>query len=390
MLPNPYTPGQVPRVFAGRAAEKDRIRGYLSRVATYGELGGPLLVFHAPRGVGKTSLLREGQRDGEEHGFVTAWVSCTRRQRFLPELVDRVGRSLELAEVIPSRQQGRWRAHLERVSVQLGPPGATVTAQLATTRETQDDAPPAPIAAVEDLLHDAAGRIRDRGGAGLVVFLDELHAPVQADLATFLNALQNLDGHRADNPLAVIAAGLPSTPEELTKAATFGERSAFVALSLLDGPASRQALTEPARLLGVSWDADAVTAVEQHARGYPYFLQLLAHAAWQVAAPDSGGRVTAADVASGLPAARDQLGAMYRARWRAASPLERELMSAMAASEEDAVTRAEIATRMGRDTRAISVPRERLLDKGVIEAAGHGRLRFTLPGFADYIRGLDA
>jgi predicted transcriptional regulator len=81
---------------------------------------------------------------------------------------------------------------------------------------------------------------------------------------------------------------------------------------------------------------------------------------------------------------------MYRARWRAASPLERELMSAMAAGGEEAVTRAEVAARMGRDTRAISVPRERLLDKGVIEAAGHGRLRFTLPGFADYIRGLDA
>ena len=41
---------------------------------------------------------------------------------------------------------------------------------------------------------------------------------------------------------------------------------------------------------------------------------------------------------------------------------------------------------MGRDTRAISVPRDRLLDKGIIEAAGHGRLRFTLPGFADYVR----
>jgi hypothetical protein len=62
----------------------------------------------------------------------------------------------------------------------------------------------------------------------------------------------------------------------------------------------------------------------------------------------------------------------------------------MAAGGEEAVTRAEVAARMGRDTRAISVPRERLLDKGVIEAAGHGRLRFTLPGFADYIRGLDA
>ena len=36
MLPNPYTPGQLPRVLAGREAEKERIRGYLSRVAAFG------------------------------------------------------------------------------------------------------------------------------------------------------------------------------------------------------------------------------------------------------------------------------------------------------------------------------------------------------------------
>jgi hypothetical protein len=32
------------------------------------------------------------------------------------------------------------------------------------------------------------------------------------------------------------------------------------------------------------------------------------------------------------------------------------------------------------------MPRDRLLDKGIIEPAGHGRLRFTLPGFTDYVR----
>lgn len=54
MLPNPYTPGELPQVLAGREREKDRIRSYLSRIATYGEIGGPLLVFQGPRGVGKT------------------------------------------------------------------------------------------------------------------------------------------------------------------------------------------------------------------------------------------------------------------------------------------------------------------------------------------------
>jgi hypothetical protein len=392
VLTNPYTPGQVPRILAGRSPELSLIRDRLARVESYGELSGPLLVFHAPRGVGKTSLLREGQREAEEHGFVTAWVACARRQPLLPELVDRVGHALEVAEVVTGRSAGTWRAQLQKLSVQVGPPGVHVGAELARVTDTTQA--PAPVAAIEDLLHEAASKVRRRGGSGLALFVDELHAAMRPDAAVLLNALQNLDGRREDNPLTVIGAGLPSTPEELTKAATFGERTAFVGLRVLDDRGSEQALVEPARELGVSWSDGAVAAVERSARGYPYFLQLLAHASWQAARPEEGGRITAAHVRKGLPAADEQLEAMYRARWRAATSLEQDFMAAMAAEagattepgEEPAVARGAVATRMGRTSRAVSMPRDRLLDKGIVEAAGHGLLRFTLPGFTDYVR----
>ena len=115
MLPNPYAPGELPRVLAGREQQQDRIRGYLSRIGTYGEMGGPLLVFLGPRGVGKTSLLREAQRDAEEHGFITAWVACRRNAPFLPDLVSRVGkadRDPRTSSPEPRRAPGSfaWRA----------------------------------------------------------------------------------------------------------------------------------------------------------------------------------------------------------------------------------------------------------------------------------------
>jgi hypothetical protein len=37
-------------------------------------------------------------------------------------------------------------------------------------------------------------------------------------------------------------------------------------------------------------------------------------------------------------------------------------------------------------TTDLSVPRARLIDKGLIDAAGRGSLTFTIPGFAAYIR----
>lgn len=389
MLPDPYTPGQVPRVLAGRVAELTRIRDRLSRVATFGELGGPLLVFHAPRGLGKTSLLRTAQRQAAEVGFVSAWVACSRERPFLPELVRAVERSLQRAEVVPPAEAGRWRARLERISLELGVPGAKVRADVARRADPDTGAGTAPIAALEDLLHEAATAVRRRGGAGLVVFLDELHAASADDMATLLNALQNLDGEREDNPLVVIAAGLPVTPEALTRAATFGERSSFVALDVLDDADARTAVAAPARALEVRWAEDALDRVVTEARGHPYVLQLVGSGTWASARPEAGATISLADVIAGIPASTEQLRAMYGARWGSATPGERAFLGAMArvARREGRanVTRAAIAAELGVDTRTVSVPRERLIEKGIIEPVGHGLVRFALAGFGDWL-----
>jgi len=384
-LPNPYTPGQVPRILAGRRVELGRIRDQVSRVATYGELGGPLLVFHAPRGLGKTSLLRAAQRETAALGFVSVWVSCVRGTPVLPELVAGVARSLERADVVPrGGPSARWRTHLDRIGVELGVPGLKVSADVRS--EPDPAAPTAPVAALEDLLHESARMVRDRGGAGLLVLVDELHAAAREELSLLLNALQNLDGAREENPLAVVAAGLPVTPEAITRAATFGERSSFVALDLLADADARAAVTGPADELGVTWTGPALDAVVAESGGYPYFLQLLGSASWAAAAPAAGDRIGMAAVRAGIPAATGQVTAMYRARWGSATPTEQSFLTAMAAAGDGNVSRAQIAANLGQDSRAISVPRERLIDKGVIEPVGHGLVRFTLPGFAAYVR----
>jgi hypothetical protein len=388
-LTNPYTPGQVPRIFAGRVAELGRIRDQLSRVATFGELGGPLLVFHAPRGLGKTSLLRTAQRQAAELGFVSVWVACSRDRPFLPELVRGVERALHRAELRLDADEGRrWQARLERVSVELGVPGLKVRGDIHTGAEPRQGSstPAAPIGALEDLLHDAASLVRGRGGAGLLVFIDELHAASADDLSILLNALQNLDGEREENPLAVVTAGLPVTPEAITRAATFGERSTFVPLDLLSDADARSLLTAPAAALEVTWTPEALDLVTGECRGHPYLLQLLGSTSWTAAQPVAAGRVDGDHVRAGIPAAKDQLDAMYRARWGSATPAEKAFVRAMAQVGTDNVSRAQIATNLGQDTHAISVPRERLIEKGVIEPVGHGLVRFTLPGFAEYVR----
>lgn len=385
--PDPYTPGQVPRVLAGRSVELGRIRDRLARVASFGELAGPLLVFHAPRGLGKTSLLRASERDAATLGFASAWLACSRERPFLPELTRSVARALEAVDLDVDARR-RWRDRLRGVSVELGVLGVTVGGEVSDEPDEPSVAE-APIGAVEDLLRGAADAVRHRGGAGLVVYVDELHAASGDDLSILLNAVQNLDGAPGDVPLTVVTAGLPVTPEAITRAATFGERSAFVPLDVLSDDDARHLLVDPAAALGVTWQPDALDAVLDRFGGHPYLLQLAGSSTWQALRPTDGGVIDPAAVAAGLPAAQAQLLAMHAARWGAATQLERSFIAAMAAAGAEVgsvnVTRARIAALMGVDSRAISVPRERLIDKGVIEPVGHGLVRFTMPGFAEWV-----
>lgn len=380
---NPFTPGQSPRFLAGRTAERRRIQDRLARVATYGELAGPLLVFHAPRGLGKTSLLRAAEAEAAALGFVSVWVACAREQRLLPELAERIRGTLARHDALGDAGRA---TRLERLTIELGVPGAKVQAALGR----RDAAAAAtPILALEELMSEAANLVRGQGGAGLLVFIDELHAADSGELAVLLNAWQNLDGAADAVPLSIITAGLPVTPEAITRAATFGERSAFVPLDVLADADARAALVRTAEAEGVTWAEDALTLVTDEARGHPYLLQLLGNTTWDAADPDTGAVISTDDVRRGVPLARTQLAAMHRARWGAATPTEQAFLVAMAAAGEGNVTRAEIAAGMGRDSRAISDPRERLIEKGVIEPVGHGLVRFTLPGFGAFVRGLD-
>ena len=69
-----------------------------------------------------------------------------------------------------------------------------------------------------------------------------------------------------------------------------------------------------------------------------------------------------------------------------ATAAEQKLVIAMALLGDGDVKRKEVAAAMGVTSTAISMARQSLMDKGLIEATTHGRMRFTAPGLAEYIR----
>lgn len=83
---------------------------------------------------------------------------------------------------------------------------------------------------------------------------------------------------------------------------------------------------------------------------------------------------------------------LYRTRWAKATPKEREILAAMAGSGQRLVARKDIAmalsaetTALSSATRQLSMPRQSLLDKGIVDAPEHGKLAFTVPGFGEYV-----
>lgn len=397
MIDNPYTPGGRPRVFVGRDRERSLLRDRLARVVAYGEMMGPLTVVTGPRGVGKTSLMREVQAQAQESGFVVAWVSGVKQQPFLADVVDRVTRALERA----GRLEKPARNRVQEVGLEVGIGLAKVSATLV--RPEDAPASPALVGPLEDFFHTTSNLVREAGGAGLLVIIDELHAPLlprserdatahpraTLDAAVLLNAVQNMEADRESYPLGLVGAGLPETKAYLTRAATFGERTHELVLSGLDKVAARALLSEPARQLGVGWEPTALAAAASAGGGYPQSLQTIGGATWDAAQPEAGATITLRDLGAGRAASDAGLASVFRARWEVATGLERAFLKAMARHGDAEIERRTVAAALGVETDALGMTRRSLISKGVVEAPGHGVLRFTIPGFAAYVRALD-
>ncbi|GGF54571.1 hypothetical protein GCM10011519_30600 [Marmoricola endophyticus] len=386
MLSSPYSPGAAPTFLSGRREQLDSAQAELGLVATYARFVGRIRVEVGQRGVGKTSLLRAVRAQAEEAGFVTAWVTARADERLVGALVHALGEGLATIGVDVGRHRG-LRERVRRLTVELGAGPAKAGVELDVSAE--QGTAPASSAAFGGFVSEAALAARERGSAGLCLLVDEIQAARVPDLRTLAYAWQELQTAVPEPPAVLFAAGLPDSPDVLTRAVTFSERFGFRPLDRLDPDDARRALLAPADSVGVGWDERLLAEVLRRAEGYPYFLQLWGDAVWRASVPEAGGVLDESALAVAETGVRAEQQTMFRARWAKATPAEQRVLAAIAALEEDdgaGVRRSAVAERLGVGSNDLSEPRRRLLDKGLIEAPGRGRLAFTTPGFAAFVR----
>ncbi len=231
-----------------------------------------------------------------------------------------------------------------------------------------------------ELLRALGEWLRTENRAALIT-IDELDAAVTPDLHGINKALHLLGQEDLPVPIHVVAAGQSHLPTVLAKANPYAERLyRVVPLGPLSRGAALTALTEPARHVGVQWEEGAAEDVVEATWAVPYFLQAVGRYAFELR---RAGTIRRVDAHAAVGLAFEEAESIFRVRWDGLTEAQRGLVVALSKRGGEA-SLAELAADRGRTTAQLSRPRSQLIARGVVEASSSGRLRMTLPGFAEF------
>ena len=187
-------------------------------------------------------------------------------------------------------------------------------------------------------------------------------------------------------PVALVGAGLPSLPTQLREAKPYAERLfSYHQLGRLAEPAARKALVLPAEREGVTYEPEAVTLILERSDGYPYFIQDYGRVVWSEA---GSSPITLADVEEAASIVQEDLDQeFFDNRVEEATAGERRYMAAMAKLGDGPQKTSDVSDALGFKSQSSgSRVRLDLIKKGLIYSPGHGRVDFTVPHFADFMR----
>lgn len=352
MLDNPFRPGfgSWPPSFVGRESDELQFREGLAN--------GPGSRYHrslltGPRGVGKTVLLAAFRDIAEPQGYVSVAVDAN------DGMLRRICRDLRIIEAAFD-DNPKWKATKVRAGLSFGHVDFSRHADGAVV---DDD----PMSALKPLLERVTTIVLERGGAGLLLTVDELHAAKLVELERLGNDLQHVP------EVVFAAAALPTVDDQIfaTAGATFFSRLARFNLEPLTVAESLAAIQPPIDDAGIRYDKQAMKTTVAKTKGYPYLLQLLGYEIWRRLTP--GDVIDAEVLDAALEEAQTQsIFDVLGPTWRQLSPSSKRVLGAIASRSPGAVAVADVREALGKSSSWFSVYRSRLLKAGVIESPERG------------------
>lgn len=361
--PNPFTPtfGVTPPVLVGR---QSIIREADEAIADGLGAPGRAMLITGARGTGKTVTLNAIEDQARNHGWIV--ITEDARPGLLERLFSALARQIETLN-------GATQTRLTGLSLPGGLGGFTI--------DTAARYPYTP--GVRELLVNLTDATAPDDG-GVMITIDEIHASSLEDLRQFAGIAQHMV--REGRPFAFAGAGLPASISDVLNDSvlTYLRRADRHHLGPMNKLDAADAISIPIEQRGRSIEPAALNAAVDASDGYPFFLQLVGHRMWRYAGDSD--TITVEHASRAIPEASTRLGDLVHApAVHALSPTDRRYLQAMA-MDDGVSTSANIASRLGMTPQNVGQYRARLIDEGMIEPAGHGRVTFTAPLLREYIR----
>ncbi|GAB2696353.1 ATP-binding protein [Thalassiella azotivora] len=381
---NPYTPnaGAQPPAVLGRDVQL-RTFDLLLRRMNVGRTEQSMIITGL-RGVGKTVLLGRFRRKALELNWVVVEREASKHndEQFRRQMVSAIRTSL--FEMSPKARWGdrmqRAAAVLKSFSVSVDPTG-TLTGGIdvdaaqgfADQHDLQAD--------LTDLLV-AVGEAAKDANRGLVLLFDEVQFLSATQLEALIAALHKTV--QRELPITMVGAGLPQIAELAGDAKSYSERLfKFPRIGNLDEEDARAALVEPARAEDADYSDEALDLAIEVTGGYPYFLQELGYAVWDVA---DGPTITREDIVLALPTYETKLDeSFFRVRLDRATEMERIYLRAMAELGPEPQKAQDVAAVIGRKSTQMGPTRAQLINMGLLYTPEHGYAAFTVPHFDKFM-----
>lgn len=390
---NPFQPGagHLPPYLAGRKQEMDEFGRFLRQTTILENL-----ILTGLRGIGKTVLLENLKPIAIQNGWQWAGTDLS-ESTSVSEDVLAVRLLTDLAVVTAGITINQQSA---ASYFQQGPNNQSTPLNYSKLHEIYSNSPGLVSDKLKAVFEFAWAMLNQLSFRGVIFAYDEAqnlsdHAPKdQYPLSLLLDVFQSIQ--RKNIPFMLALTGLPTLFPKLVEARTYSERMFHViTLKPLTMADTREAITIPIKQSGcpIALDDKSIDAIWSLTRGYPYFVQFVCRAAYDIWVQDA----LANRPISVIPAQEILLkldADFFAGRWARATDRQRELLALIAslpnADEEFTVQEVveESRSRAGKSFSPSHVSQmlAALGDRGLIYKNRHGKYCFAVPLMAQFIR----
>lgn len=219
-------------------------------------------------------------------------------------------------------------------------------------------------------------------GRGVLILVDELQANSQ-DVRELVAVYQELIGEGLN--VALVMAGLPGAVSATLndRVLTFLNRARKVSLGPLPTMDVEAFYASAFGKLKVGASSAQVLRAAQTAQGSPYLMQLVGHG---IVLRAEGGTLSDETFDAAVASARREFeNDVCETTLAALSDMDVRFLCAMALDEEESST-ARVAERLDVTVDYAQKYRKRLIDAGVLESSGWGKVRICVPLLEGYLR----